>query len=342
MTAISSNDNLFIALKKAGFPKAYILKMLPDWWTEELLNDASARVELDLTLSRILGINLTGLLGKAAPKVNFEVTGHTKYKRAKRIGEGDLVGATALIQSIARMVSAAVPHAYNQLPQDPLYVRKEILSGPAKYISLMAVVNYLWDMGIPTVHVSEMPEGLKKMDGLSLRIGDRPVVILSKQSPFRAWQVFIIAHELAHCAMGHIEADEVLVDYSIGEDSYLLADDDPEEKAADRFAIALLNGESDIHYVSDREINSAELADAALRRQHTHQVDAGHVILNYGYRNNAWGVAQAALKRIDHYDARAEVNDYLFSHLDLKKLPFSSVEFLFKVTGGLEKKGELK
>ena len=186
------------------------------------------------------------------------------------------------------------------------------------------------------MHVSEMPEGLKKMDGLCLRIGDRPVIILSKKSSFQAWHLFITAHELAHCALDHIERDEILVDYSVGEDSYLMADGDPEEVASDRFAIALLNGDHNIQYTSVEKANSAELADAAIKRQQSHQVDAGHVILNYGYRNNAWKVAQSALRRIDKGDAPKTINDYLFHHLKLNMLPHSSVEFLFKVADILE------
>ena len=335
MTTILSN-NLFIALQNAGFPKPYILKMLPDWWTEDLMNDPTVRIELDLSLSRMFGLNLRDLLNET-PTVTFDVEGSMKYKRSRRLDGNDLTGATALLQSIAKMVNASMPHPYCPLPQDPLQVRQEILSAGAKFISLMSVVDYLWSKGIPTIHVSELPEGLKKMDGLALRIGDRPIVILSKQSPFRAWNLFIAAHELAHCSLGHIEIDEVLVDFSIGQDCYLLADDDPEELAADQFAIALLNGEDAIQYVSEREVNSNELVDAALRRQRTHHVDAGHVILNYGYRNNAWKVSQAALKKIDHSDARVDINEYLFSRLKLKMLPASSAEFLFKVTGSLNR-----
>jgi len=156
--------------------------------------------------------------------------------------------------------------------------------------------------------------------------------VLCKRSTFEAWHLFIVAHELAHCALGHIEADEVLVDCAVGEDSYLLGEDDPEEVAADEMSIAILNGEPGVTYTSRKRANAAQLERAALDYQKANQVDAGHVILNYGHRNNAWPTAQAALARMDRGDAPHKINSFLLEHLDLRQLPLSSVEYLLKIT----------
>jgi hypothetical protein len=332
---MTHSDNVLLALQKAGISRDYVRKMLPEWWTEELLSDPSVETELELHLSRMFGLKISDL-ALDRPRLSFDLKGRTRYKRAKSVKPDELEPATAMIHSLAKAIAAAVKMPFKPLPTDPLEVRRVILEGPAKYVSLRAVLNFLWSHGIPVVHVREMPEGMKKMDGMCLRVGERPVILISKQTTLHAWNLFIVAHELAHCALNHIGNDEILVDHSLSEDSYILADSDMEEISSDRFAIALLNGAYDVQYTSTIQPNPNELIDAALRRQAESKVDAGHVILNYGYRNNAWAVAIAALKKLDLTDARSAINDLLFKHLDLKALPASSVEYLMKVTGVLK------
>ncbi len=326
------HDQLFQALHGAGLSRSHIRKMLPDWWTDELLDDQAARIELDISLSRMFGLKLSNLL-QDRPLVTFELPGGAKYKRSRRIGEGELAQATSIIHSISKMVVACVSTDFVPLPTDPLVVRREVLAKHPKRVSLMAMIDYLWSHGIPTIHVSEMPDGLKKMDGLVLRIDDRPVVVLCKRSTYEAWHLFIVAHELAHCALGHVEGDEVLVDCTLGEESYLMGEADLEEVAADEFSIAALNGDHGVIYTSDVSANASQLANAALSYQRAHGVDAGHIILNYGHHNSAWAVAQAALRQIDKGYAPRKINQFLLDHLDLGWLPESSAEYLLKVTG---------
>ena len=332
MTIKNRAEVLYGALQKAGYSKAYVHRMLPDWWSDDLLKDASARIELDLMLSRMFGLRLSDLL-KVIPEVSFDVPAGAKYKRSQRLDTHDLEGATSLVHSIAKMVATAVPVPFAPIADDPMAIRDEILSRLANRVSLMSVVGFLWECGIPTIHLSEMPAGLKKMDGLCLKIEERPVVILCKQTAYQAWLLFIIAHELAHIALGHVEPNEILVDYAVGEGSYLMADEDPEEMAADEFALGLLNGEPGVHYTSVQLANSAQLAAAALKHQEQHRVDAGHVILNFGHYNDAWPIAQAALKRLDKGNAPEVVNAFLFHNLSMNSLPRASMEYLLKVTG---------
>jgi len=326
---------IYGALKKAGYTQAYVHRMLPDWWDDELLENASAKVELDLMLSRMFGLNLLSLL-KEVPEIAFEIPENTKYKRSKKLDPQDLAGATSLVQSVAKMVSKAVPHPFKGFSKTPKEIRNEILHNYANRVSLMGLISFLWEMGIPTIHLSDLPDGLKKMDGMCLKVNGRPIIILCKTSSFQAWHLFIVAHELAHVALGHIETDEILVDYVVGEESYLLSDEDPEEIAADNFALELLNGDAGIHYTSQRPANHAQLIDAAIRYQRENQVDAGHVILNYGHYNSAWPIAQAALKKIDLGHAPSTINQFLFDHLDFASLPRTSIEFLLKAAGFIE------
>jgi len=331
MTARQSQDPLFLALQEAGLSQSYVRKMLPDWWSDELIMDPAARVELDINLSRMFGLKLSNLL-QDRPTITLDLPGGAKYKRSKRVGEGDLAQATAMVHSIAKTLATAVTTEVRPIPSDPYLVRQQVLSMGPKRISLLAVIQYLWACGIPTIHLREMPPGLKKMDGLALKIDGRPIIVLCKQSTFEAWHLFIVAHELAHCCLDHLVDDEVLVDCTLGEDSYLMGEDDIEEVAADTFASIVLNG-GIVRYKSTKPANAAQLVEAAIRQQGETQVDAGHVILNYGHSNNAWPTAQSALKRLDSGNAPLRINEFLFDHLDLGLLPHTSCEFLLKVTG---------
>lgn len=338
MPMLGHHDQLFQALDRAGISKSYVQKMLPDWWTEELMADPSARVELDINLSRMFGLKLSNLL-LDRPKVTFDLPNGTKFKRSHRIAEGELAQATSIIHSIAKMVALCVPQAISEVENDPLALRQIILSGRAKRVSMMALVDYLWRHGIPTIHVDQIPAGMKKMDGMVLQVMGRPIVVLCKRSSYAAWQLFILAHELGHIGLRHIEPDEILVDCTMGEESYLLDEKDPEEIASDQFAIALLNGAYETRYTTNVPPRSASLVKAAIEYQNEHAVDAGHIILNYGFHKKAWPVAQAALQRLDSGNAPHTINKYFFDHANFGALPESSVEFLLKMTGmdsGLE------
>jgi len=326
------NDPLFRALGRSGISRDYVRKMLPDWWTDELLDAPSARVELEINLSRMFGLNLSNLLADR-PTVTFDLPDGTKFKRSHRIAEGDLAQATAIVNSTARMITACVGRKPVPIPADPLRIRAEILAGGAHWVSLMSVVQYLWLHGVPTIHLSELPAGLKKMDGMVLRVDDRPVVVLCKRTTQAAWLLFILAHELAHVALGHVGAGEVLVDCVIGEESYLLGEGDPEETAADSHAIALLNGDYGTRYTTNLPPRPAPLAKAALDYQSEHGVDAGHILLNYGFHKSAWPVAQAALRLIPQQGAPQRVNEFFFQNADFRGLPEPSVEYLLKISG---------
>lgn len=326
------NDPLFRALGRSGISRDYVRNMLPDWWTDELLDSPSARVELEINLSRMFGLSLSNLLADK-PTVTFDLPDGTKFKRSHRIAVGELAQATSIVNSTAKMVAACVSQKPVAIPDDPLRIRAEILEGGAKWVSLMAVIKYLWLHGVPTIYLSELPPGMKKMDGMVLQVDGRPVVVLCKRTTQAAWLLFILAHELAHVALGHVGAGEVLVDCVIGEESYLFGEGDPEETAADSHAIALLNGNYGTRYTTNLPPKPAPLAKAALDYQKEHGVDAGHILLNYGFHKSAWPVAQAALRLFPQQDAPLRVNEFFFQSADFRGLPESSVDYLLKISG---------
>lgn len=193
-----------------------------------------------------------------------------------------------------------------------------------------------WSHGVPVVYLSELGRGVAKMDGMVVYTSSRPVIILSQVSPLWAWQLFILAHEVAHIVLGHVAPGEILVDQELGEEFYALKDNDLNEHAADLFAIELLNGRPNATYsLESNRVNSRELADAAYRHGRENQVDPGHIVLNMANQSGNWNLGLAAAKILQgpNPPARAVINEAMWGGINPEALPVDTLEFLEKVTG---------
>jgi Zn-dependent peptidase ImmA (M78 family) len=126
------------------------------------------------------------------------------------------------------------------------------------------------------------------MDGMVVQTNDRPVIVLSKTADLWAWQLFVLAHEVAHVALGHVESDEILIDEELGKESYAMEDPDTDERAADAFAIAVLNGRPDATYrVSSERVNAPTLAKAAFEHGKPQKIDPSYCS-ELAHRSGNW------------------------------------------------------
>jgi hypothetical protein len=216
-------------------------------------------------------------------------------------------------------------------------LRKEVLTSfRGNWLGLRNLLMTCWSHGVPVVYLAELGQGVTKMDGMVVHTGDRPVIILSKTSPLWAWQLFILAHEVAHIVLGHVAPGEILVDEELSEDSYVSKDNDLDERAADMFAIELLNGRQNATYtVSDNQLNFRELADTAYRYGKAHQIAPGHIVLNFANQSGKWDVGIAAAKVLqgDNPPASVVIGEAMWGGIDPEALPMDTVEFLGRVTG---------
>ncbi|WP_272819481.1 ImmA/IrrE family metallo-endopeptidase [Scytonema hofmannii] len=192
-----------------------------------------------------------------------------------------------------------------------------------------------WSHGVPVVYLAELGKGVAKMDGMVVYTNSRPVIILSKVSSLWAWQLFILAHEVAHVALGHVAPDEILVDEKLSEDSYASKDIDLDERAADMFALELLNGKPNATYTSsDNQVNFRELAESAFQFGKAHHIDPGHIVLNFANQSGNWKVGYAAAKVLqgENPPAPMVINSAMWGGIDSEVLPPDTVEFLSRVT----------
>ena len=337
MTAASRRlERIFGSLAAAGYPVGLQRSLLPSWITDEVLSDDSASSEIAAILAKRLGLRPSPLFSPT-PHVETLRRRDTKYKRSIPNRSKNLVAATSVAVAVAESVAAACTTVFTPLPSSAAELRQWLLSSfPGNWLSLRNLLLACWSSGVPVVYLAELGDGVSKMDGMVVEAMGRPVVVLSKASGLWAWQLFILAHEVGHIALGHVETDEILIDEEIGSSSYAMEDGDLDERAADAFAIELLNGRPDATYqISESQVNASTLAEAAFQYGKAHQVDPGHIVLNYAHKSKAWGLGVAAANILQGTQPPAAdvINEAMWRYIDAEALPDDTVEFLRQATG---------
>lgn len=329
-------DMIFRSLESAGFPRSLQNMLLPEWVTPEVLSDATVSSEIAAILAKRLGLRASPLFG-TSPRVESLQRHDIKYKRSIPNQSKNLKAATSIAISVAEAVASACRVKFSPLTGSAEILRQEVLgSFPGKWLGLRNLLMTCWSHGVPVVYLTELGQSVAKMDGMVVYTGNRPVIILSKASPLWAWQLFILAHEVAHVALGHIAPGEILVDQELGEGSYILKDNDLEERDADRFAIELLNGRENATYtLADNQANFRELADTAYKFGQANQIDPGHIALNFAKTSGKWDIGIAAAKVLQGKNPPASVviSEAMWGGIDPEALPRDTLEFLARVIG---------
>ena len=329
-------DIIFGSLESAGFPRSLQSMLLPAWVTPEVLSDAATSSEIAAILAKRLGLRASPLF-RASPRVESLRGRGIKYKRSIPNQSKNLTAATAIAVSVAESIASACRREFKPFVGSAGTLRQEVLiSFPGNWLGLRNLLMTCWSHGVPVVYLAELGQGVAKMDGMVVHTGERPVIILSKASPLWAWQLFILAHELAHIVLGHVASGEILVDEELSEDSYILKDNDLNERDADRFAIELLNGRPNATYtLADNQANFRELADTAYKFGKANEIDPGHIVLNLANQSGKWDVGIAAAKVLqgENPSASVVISEAMWRGIDPEALPMDTIEFLGRVTG---------
>lgn len=332
----SQIDIIFECLESAGFPRSLQDIVLPEWVTPEVLSDEAAASEIAVILAKRLGLRVSSLFD-ANPRIESLRRRDIKYKRAIAKKSQDLKAAASVAVGVAESVASACLLEFQPFTGNASTLRGEVLSShPGKWLGLRNLLMTCWSHGVPVIYMEDLGQGIKKMDGMVVHTDERPVILLSKRSPLWAWQLFILAHEIAHITLGHITSGEILIDEELGEGSYLLEDHDLDERNADMFAIELLNGRKNATYtVAEELVNSKELAHTAYQYGVANQIDPGHIALNFANNSRKWNIGIAAAQELqgDNSPASAIINEAMWGGITSEILPRDTLEFLAKVTG---------
>ncbi len=339
----------FNRLNVLGFPKRFVYdNLLPSWWCPEFEQTKGAVVEAAAYVSRRTSLDFRALLA-TEELIALPETVHHKYKLSEGTESTELKPAQAIADRVAEIVSqACIQPVKNIEGLTSQAIRAEILE-KCPCVTLDNLIDLCWQNGIPVMHLNHFPRRprQKKFDGM---VGyfranleqsvSRPVIVISKNEKSHAWLSFILAHEIGHIVCGHIR-EEPIVDEKISPE----LGKDPQEIAADEFAIELLFGHKDAKYCDLPNFNAHSLTQYALDCAKADRVDAGAVVLNHAWcqarksttpeqKRRAWSIARTALKNIEtQANAPAQINSYLIKSIDWENLSDDTQEFLERMTG---------
>jgi len=235
--------------------------------------------------------------------------------------------------AIASLLLAATP-GDGRLSRITAAGLRQLVLQQSRYVGLTDLLSISWALGIPVVQLTVFPGPRKRMAAMSVRVGERYAILLAKEAVYPAPIAFYLAHELGHVALGHFQDGAVVVDFE--EARPTLASDDPEELAADRFALELLTGQPDLKVVpAIAHSTASELARVVLVSAPDLQIEPGTLALCYGYSTRKWATANAAMKLIylAPRPVGQEVNRVARLQLHLAELPMDGADYVAAVMG---------
>ena len=319
-------------LQGMGLSNPAIEAAWPTWWSDDADASASAKAELRFSLSRKLGLDPHSLLDDAqVPR--FVWRDIARFKHLKGETEIERAGITSFGVALGSVLASAIA-SWRPLAGMSAREMRDALIGGRPFIELADLLAIAWSVGIPIVHLRVFPWPQKRMAAMAVQIGRRSVILLGRDSEYPPQIAFYIAHELAHLALGHVEAGNVIVDLDASD--LAAAETDPEENAADRYALEVLTGQDSPVVLSGTGRGGARsLADAVLGASGELGIEPGTLALCFGYSTKKWAVANAAMRYI--YAAPKpvwqEVNDVAREQLDFDRIPHDSRAYLAAVLG---------
>lgn len=325
--------SIYKTLIQSGFDKNFIKHIImPDWWRDDIANSKAGYLQALSIIAKNLGLELKDLLGDSI-SLNLKNPNRIKFKKAKNININETsIWPQSLSSRIINIVNQSYLVEYKELSSDPIKIRNSILDS-FDNIKLDNLLDFLWQSGIPVIYISSFPRSISKMDGMALFSENRPIIILSKNRHHYAWLLFIIAHELGHIQIGHLNsAENIIFDVDISQD-----ESDKEENEANNFALSLLTSDPEFN-ISNICANSAfQLVNITRKLSEELKVDPGVLILNYAFHKKSFPMAEQALKII-YRDANAVsiVQSRMKSYLKFDNLTEESFEYFARLSGIVE------
>lgn len=321
-------------IRRTGLSESAIDAAWPDWWSEAAEASPAARAELRFSLARKLGLDARSLLGQDEPR--FIWNDSTRFKGFSGDPDAEKPVIASFGTALARMLLQATPPVDIGAVPTAAELRQMML-GARSYIGFVELMMTAWGLGIPVIHLRVYPLAAKRMSAMSVRVGDRFAILMARDATYPAPIAFHLAHELGHIFLQHLADGHSIVDLDTVDE--LANGDDPEEQAADAFALELLTGRPALTFEIVGEGRGArQLAVEAQRVGAQERIEPGTVALAFGYATKRWDTATAALGHIyaQPYDAWRAVNQVAMRHLHLDALPDESESFVRAVMGAID------
>lgn len=322
-------NTIYSTLKKFGIDKNFIKDiLLPDWWEDEILKTKAGYLQTIDIISKNLGIDLANLLVNPGT-INLKGNAQIKFKKAKNIEIDDnLIWPKSLALRISELVEEVFKVEFKPLPESATEIRNQIIETNQK-VSLERLLDYLWNNGVPVLHVSEFPNDVNKMDGMITNLSGRPIINISKNRKHDAWLLFIIAHELGHFVKGHLtKSDNIIYDTDIEYEQ------DNEEKEANEFALELLTGSTSPEFKINQNIDSSfKLLNQVNSIGRRMDIDPGVIALNFAYLTKKWALVEQTLKNLNpKADAVKKIKDKIIQNLNFDNTTEENTDFFLRIT----------
>jgi hypothetical protein len=321
-------------LQIMGLSDSVINAAWPDWWSDDADASPSARAELRYSISRKLGLDPRSLLDDdEAPRFVWKDTAHFKHLTGETDTQKWML--TSFGTALGSMLLSGTEASASLEGRSASELRAAIVSRQP-YVRLVDLLSLCWSVGIPTIHLRVFPWRQKRMTAMSARVGSRSAILLGKDSFYPAQIAFYLAHELGHISLHHLTNDGVIVDLEPHTSSEVSRPADPEEIAADAFALELLTGNPQpIVLPAIPGGGARSLAETALGAAEDLQIEAGTLALCFGYSTGDWAIAIGALSYIytSPKPVWSEVNSIAMSQLSFTSLPDDTARYLKNVMG---------
>jgi hypothetical protein len=305
---------LYQRLAQLGIRPILARKALPDWWDDDIALTPAGRQQAELFFSVAFNLDLKSFENSTSPLKFLAI--NCKYKLTRNLSEKQVETGANFINAIAKIALQGMDAKSSTVPLNPLDIRETILK-TNDCVNLDSLLRWCYAARIPVVFVDRIPG--RKMAGLVVRDQNSYAIALCKKGS-RSHLLFYLAHELGHIGHNHLSIDGFVADVKCpGTNSQ-----DADEKEADAYAIRLINGAS-VAYSATGIIDSAQkLYTAANQSGQQWHIDVGHIILNYGFSQKNFALANSAIKLVPNFSTGAETVNELFwqqvgSNLSLEK-----------------------
>lgn len=307
---------------------------VPEWWDDEAATEEGGLLELQIVLARRLNVALESLQ-TATPKPELRLATR-RFKTIHPEGSTQLAVAAGVGYGLAHVLAGACKVGALQERLKPADLRAQILKRHPT-VTLVGLCQWLWEHGIPVVHILNWPNQLRRPDAMCVRVDTRPVVLVIRKEVAPARLAYLVAHEIGHVMSGHLKAgnNDVLVDDTLPVDEQGFATDD-DEKLADSFAMTLLGGDELLAVCKQlgKQHEEVKLAAAALKASKGTGLDAGQVILGWARLNGDWKLAGMAMRYLMTTQAAPiVVNDVAKGHIDVTAMSSDGLDHLTRLTG---------
>jgi hypothetical protein len=333
--SLSSLRSLYARLQRAGLDARFVREtLLPDWWDDAIAEHPTGYAEARLRIARALGLSLRQLDSEDPLR---EMLSETRLRCKTRRGmELDSIRWTiALAKRAAELATRATPKPYEPIPESASQIRDAILQ-EHQWVSLDNLLVYCWQHGIPVIPLKSKPRRSKRVDGLIVRVGERPVIVLARDHRYSARLLFIVAHALGHWVCGHLSDQPIFAEESIAREA-----ENHEEAEANWFAVELLTGKPDSAYWTPRFLTASQLAERARKVGKRDGVDPGVVALNCAWNEGCWAMGMGTLKILEPEPKGAQtLQQRMLESLEWSRLHEEDAQLLLRLTGGLPSVGQ--